>query len=74
MSLSKSEVVISRLRFEHLHVTLGIGVDRPRLSWMVETTTQNWRQALGMLPKSGDLLKLMMDALAKLGEKTEMAK
>lgn len=45
MSLSKSEVVISRLQIEHLCATLGIGVDRPHLSWMVETTAQNWQQA-----------------------------
>jgi alpha-L-rhamnosidase len=38
-------VTISSVRFEHLRETLGIGVDRPRLSWMVETTAQNWRQA-----------------------------
>jgi len=45
MSKSKPVVTISRLRFEHLRETLGIGVDHPRLSWMVETTAQNWRQA-----------------------------
>ena len=45
MSKSKPDVTISRLSFEHLSETLGIGVDRPRLSWMVVTTAQNWRQA-----------------------------
>ncbi len=45
MSKSKPDITISRLRFEHLRETLGIGVDRPRLSWMVETTAQKWRQA-----------------------------
>ena len=32
------------------------------------------RQALGMLPNSGDLLTAMIDALAKLREQTEIAK
>jgi len=45
MTKSKPAVTISRLRFEHLRETLGIGVDRPRLSWMVETTAQCWQQA-----------------------------
>jgi alpha-L-rhamnosidase len=33
------------LRIEHLQDTLGIGTDRPRLSWIVETAAQGWRQA-----------------------------
>jgi alpha-L-rhamnosidase len=45
MSESKTEVTITRLRFEHLREALGIGTDLPRLSWMIETTVQNWRQA-----------------------------
>lgn len=45
MPKSKPAVTISRLRFEHLRETLGIGVESPRLSWMVETTAQNWQQA-----------------------------
>jgi alpha-L-rhamnosidase len=45
MSESKPNITISRLRFEHLRETLGIGVDRPRLSWMVESPAQNWQQA-----------------------------
>jgi alpha-L-rhamnosidase len=32
------------------------------------------RQALGMIPKSGDLLTVMIDALAKLGEQSKIAK
>jgi alpha-L-rhamnosidase len=43
--MSPSEVTISRLQIEHLRETLGIGADRPRLSWQVETPIQNWRQA-----------------------------
>ncbi len=33
------------LRFEHLTDALGIGVAAPRLSWIVETPAQGWRQA-----------------------------
>ena len=32
------------------------------------------RQALAMIPKSGDLLVVMIDALARLGEQTEITK
>ena len=32
------------------------------------------RQALGLLPNSGELMPLMIDALAKLGKQTESAK
>ncbi|GHO46755.1 glycoside hydrolase family 78 protein [Ktedonospora formicarum] len=39
-----SQTTIANLRFEHLKDTLGIGTDRPRLSWTIETTTPNWRQ------------------------------
>lgn len=35
---------VTALRFEHHRETLGIGEDRPRLSWMVETQVLNWRQ------------------------------
>ena len=41
----KPSVTISRFRIEHLRETLGIGTDRPRLSWMVETDCPKWRQA-----------------------------
>ena len=33
------------LRVEHLREFLGIGTSRPRLSWIVETDTQNWYQS-----------------------------
>src|SRR5437660_889739 len=32
------------LRFEHLREALGIGVARPRISWIVESGTPGWRQ------------------------------
>jgi len=40
-----SSVSISAVRFEHYREALGSGVDRPRLSWMVETDSRGWRQA-----------------------------
>src|SRR5919197_1537769 len=33
-----------KVRVEHLRDAFGIGVSRPRLSWVVETDTQGWRQ------------------------------
>jgi len=33
------------LRVEHRRDAFGIGTDRPRLSWLVETDLQNWQQA-----------------------------
>ena len=33
------------VRFEHRREALGLGVARPRLSWIVETATPGWRQA-----------------------------
>lgn len=32
------------LQVEHFHENLGIGISRPRLSWIVETDIQNWYQ------------------------------
>ena len=34
-----------KVRVEHLRDAFGIGTDRPRLSWIVETDTQGWHQA-----------------------------
>jgi alpha-L-rhamnosidase len=34
-----------KLQVEHLRETLGIGTDRPRLSWIVETDGQGWQQS-----------------------------
>jgi alpha-L-rhamnosidase len=36
---------VQRLQIEHLRETLGIGTNRPRLSWQIETSNQNWMQA-----------------------------
>jgi alpha-L-rhamnosidase len=38
-------ISISEIRFEHQREAFGIGTDRPRLSWMVETESSGWRQA-----------------------------
>ncbi len=38
-------ISVAAVRFEHYPDTLGIGVTRPRLSWMVDTAIPGWRQA-----------------------------
>jgi alpha-L-rhamnosidase len=38
-------VTVVQVRIEHLREALGIGTDRPRLSWIVETESQAWHQA-----------------------------
>lgn len=40
-----SSVTISELRVEHQREAFGIGTDRPRLSWLVETDSRDWLQA-----------------------------
>jgi alpha-L-rhamnosidase len=40
-----SGVVIASLTFEHHRETLGIGEARPRLSWIISTSKDNWKQA-----------------------------
>ena len=42
---TKSSGAVTRVRFEHLTETLGIGTSAPRLSWTVETETAGWTQA-----------------------------
>ena len=44
-SSSTSTSTIAVVRFEHYREALGIGTDRPRLSWLVETDQREWRQA-----------------------------
>ncbi len=39
------ETTVAEVRFEHMREALGVGVDRPRLSWTVVTTADGWRQA-----------------------------
>jgi alpha-L-rhamnosidase len=40
-----TSTITLNLRVEHLRDALGIGTSRPRLSWIVETDAQGWRQA-----------------------------
>jgi alpha-L-rhamnosidase len=42
---STSSLTISTIHFEHYGEALGIGTDRPRLSWIVETGSSGWCQA-----------------------------
>jgi alpha-L-rhamnosidase len=43
--VTPTSLTISQLQIEHLRETLGIGTFRPRLSWIIETETPNWRQS-----------------------------
>ncbi|HJZ49630.1 MAG TPA: family 78 glycoside hydrolase catalytic domain [Roseiflexaceae bacterium] len=38
-------LTVADIRFEHLRDALGIGADRPRLSWIVVNAPGGWRQA-----------------------------
>ncbi len=42
---ANQSTTVTCLRFEQLSDALGIGTARPRLSWLIETTTENWRQS-----------------------------
>ncbi len=44
-AMGKPALIIADLQFEQNREALGIGVARPRVSWRVETTQANWRQA-----------------------------
>ena len=49
---------ITSFRFEHHSHTLGIGVNTPRLSWIIATSIPNWQQAayeLELLAADGTL-------------------
>jgi alpha-L-rhamnosidase len=39
------QATIADVRFEHLRDALGLGVDRPRLSWSIATEAPGWGQA-----------------------------
>jgi alpha-L-rhamnosidase len=38
-------VRIAHMRFEHCREYFGLGIDLPRLSWVVEDAAPGWRQA-----------------------------
>ncbi|TMB83621.1 MAG: hypothetical protein E6J48_03870 [Chloroflexi bacterium] len=40
----EAQTTIADVRFEHYRDALGVGEARPRLSWIVATTTAGWRQ------------------------------
>jgi alpha-L-rhamnosidase len=40
-----TSTTILNLRVEHLSDAFGMGIERPRLSWIVETQSQGWYQA-----------------------------
>ncbi|MBE1585352.1 glycoside hydrolase family 78 protein [Nonomuraea angiospora] len=46
------------LRFEHLREPLGIGTARPRLSWIVETDTPDWRQTAYEVEARGERVRV----------------
>src|SRR3954452_14867212 len=39
------DITIADVRFEHLRDALGIGTPRPRISWIVASAPDDWRQA-----------------------------
>ncbi len=43
--LETPAVSIANLSFEHHSTALGIGEVQPRLSWLIETSANNWQQA-----------------------------
>jgi alpha-L-rhamnosidase len=47
-------IAVKDVRFEHLREALGIGVARPRISWMVETDARDWMQAAYEIEAGGD--------------------
>ncbi len=54
-----SGVTIAKIRFEHCHEALGIGIARPRLSWTIDTAPSGWLQAgyeIEALNQEGQLL------------------
>ncbi|WP_347977872.1 family 78 glycoside hydrolase catalytic domain [Microbacterium sp. ProA8] len=54
MSLS-----VTPVRFEHHRDALGIGETRPRLSWIVETAPDGWRQAgYDLEERGGDVVRV----------------
>src|SRR5579875_2424101 len=40
-----TEVTIADVRVEHRRDALGVGAAKPRLSWVVDTMAEGWRQA-----------------------------
>jgi len=49
-----SAVTVTSVRFEHLRETLGVGTARPRLSWILATSAEGWRQAAYEIEAEGE--------------------
>lgn len=47
---------VTSLTFEHLRDPLGLGIARPRLSWITETTTPNWTQSAYEIEARGEVV------------------
>lgn len=47
-------VTVSQVRFEYLREAIGIGTGSPRLSWMIATEAQGWRQAAYEIEAAGE--------------------
>ncbi|MGW0591702.1 alpha-L-rhamnosidase-related protein [Streptosporangium sp. NPDC002607] len=49
---------VTEVRFEHLREPLGIGVARPRLSWIVDTTRDGWSQRAYEIEARGERVRV----------------
>lgn len=45
------EAVVKQIRFEHRRTPLGLGTGEPRISWIVQTDIENWRQSACQINK-----------------------
>ncbi|GAA1962804.1 alpha-L-rhamnosidase [Kitasatospora viridis] len=48
----------THLTFEYLRDPVGVGVARPRLSWITETTTPNWTQRAYEIEARGEVVRV----------------
>ncbi|GAA4137646.1 glycoside hydrolase family 78 protein [Actinomadura keratinilytica] len=55
---ARRTAAISRLTFEYLREPLGIGVARPRLSWIIEARTPNWTQTAYEIEARGETVRV----------------
>jgi alpha-L-rhamnosidase len=52
------QAVVKQIRFEHRRTPKGIGTGEPRISWIVQTELENWRQSacqLNQLTPDGEI-------------------
>jgi alpha-L-rhamnosidase len=62
---------VLKVRIEHRRDTLGIGMDRPRLSWIVETDIQDWHQS-GYAIEAHDADGELMDQTGRVASEQSM--